>query len=46
MSQTHNRDAIVIRNVVKSFRKSTVRREYTTIKSELVRWMLPCSRLL
>ncbi|MDC0715235.1 ABC transporter ATP-binding protein [Stigmatella sp. ncwal1] len=33
-------DAIVIRNVVKSFRKSTVRREYTTIKSELVRWVM------
>ncbi len=32
-------DAIVIRNVVKRFRKSTIRREYTTIKSELVRWL-------
>ncbi|NRD53176.1 ABC transporter ATP-binding protein [Corallococcus sp. AB018] len=30
-------DAIVLRNVVKSFRKSTIRREYTTIKSELIR---------
>jgi lipopolysaccharide transport system ATP-binding protein len=32
-------DAIVIRNVSKQFRKSTVRREYTTLKSELVRWV-------
>jgi lipopolysaccharide transport system ATP-binding protein len=32
-------DAIVIRNVVKNFRKNTIRREYTTIKSELVRWL-------
>ena len=32
-------DAIVIRNLVKRFRKSTIRREYTTIKSELVRWL-------
>lgn len=32
-------DAIVIRNVVKSFKKSTIRREYTTLKSELVRWL-------
>jgi lipopolysaccharide transport system ATP-binding protein len=40
LSQAHPKDAIVIRNVVKSFRKSTVRREYTTIKSELVRWMM------
>ncbi|MBN1206540.1 MAG: ABC transporter ATP-binding protein [Myxococcaceae bacterium] len=32
-------DAIVIRNVVKHFRKSTIRREYTTFKSELVRWL-------
>lgn len=30
-------DAIVIRDVVKSFRKSTIRREYTTLKSELLR---------
>ncbi|RKG81878.1 ABC transporter ATP-binding protein [Corallococcus sp. CA049B] len=30
-------DAIVLRNVVKRFRKSTIRREYTTIKSELIR---------
>jgi lipopolysaccharide transport system ATP-binding protein len=34
-----NADAIVIRDVVKSFRKSTIRREYTTFKSELVRWI-------
>ncbi len=32
-------DAIVIRNLVKRFRKSTIRREYTTLKSELVRWL-------
>ncbi|XXF80648.1 ABC transporter ATP-binding protein [Myxococcaceae bacterium GXIMD 01537] len=32
-------DAIVIENVVKSFRMSTIRREYTTFKSELVRWL-------
>jgi homopolymeric O-antigen transport system ATP-binding protein len=31
--------AIVIKNVSKSFRKSTIRREYTTVKSELVRWL-------
>ena len=34
-----NADAIVIRDVVKSFRKNTIRREYTTFKSELVRWL-------
>jgi len=32
-------DAIILRNVSKSFRKSTVRREYTTLKTELVRWI-------
>ncbi len=32
-------DAIVIRNVIKRFKKSTIRREYTTFKSELVRWL-------
>jgi lipopolysaccharide transport system ATP-binding protein len=32
-------DAIVIRNVLKTFRKSTIRREHTTLKSELVRWL-------
>ncbi|WP_395849529.1 ABC transporter ATP-binding protein [Cystobacter fuscus] len=32
-------DAIVLRDVVKSFRKSTIRGEYTTFKSELVRWL-------
>ncbi len=32
-------DAIVIRDVVKSFRKRTIRGEYTTFKSELLRWM-------
>src|SRR3954447_25650213 len=30
-------DAIVLRNVSKHFKKSTIRREYTTFKSELVR---------
>ncbi len=30
-------DAIVLRNVGKEFKKSTVRREYTTLKSEVVR---------
>jgi lipopolysaccharide transport system ATP-binding protein len=30
-------DAIVLRNVSKEFRKTTIRREYTTFKSELVR---------
>jgi len=32
-------DAIVLRGVSKDFRKSTIRREYTTLKSELVRWI-------
>ncbi|QSQ25076.1 ABC transporter ATP-binding protein [Pyxidicoccus parkwayensis] len=32
-------DAIVMRNVVKSFRKRTIRGEYTTFKSELLRWL-------
>jgi lipopolysaccharide transport system ATP-binding protein len=32
-------DAIVIRDVVKSFRKRTIRGEYTTFKSELMRWL-------
>ncbi|QRO01287.1 ABC transporter ATP-binding protein [Archangium violaceum] len=32
-------DAIVIRDVVKSFRKRTIRGEYTTFKSELLRWI-------
>ncbi|MBM7115639.1 ABC transporter ATP-binding protein [Archangium primigenium] len=39
MSAADNPNAIVIRDVVKSFRKSTIRREYTTFKSELVRWI-------
>ena len=30
-------DAIVLRNVTKDFRKTTIRREYTTFKSEVVR---------
>jgi lipopolysaccharide transport system ATP-binding protein len=33
-------DAIVIEDVVKSFRKKTIRGEYTTFKSELVRWLM------
>jgi len=32
-------DAIVLKDVVKSFRKRTIRGEYTTLKSELVRWL-------
>lgn len=32
-------DAIVMRDVVKSFRKRTIRGEYTTFKSELLRWL-------
>jgi lipopolysaccharide transport system ATP-binding protein len=32
-------DAIVLTGVSKSFRKSTIRREHTTLKSELVRWL-------
>ncbi|MCE9672709.1 ABC transporter ATP-binding protein [Myxococcus stipitatus] len=32
-------DAIVLRDVVKSFRKRTIRGEYTTFKSELLRWL-------
>lgn len=32
-------DAIVLTDVSKSFRKSTIRREHTTLKSELVRWL-------
>jgi lipopolysaccharide transport system ATP-binding protein len=31
-------DAIVLHHVSKRFRKRTIRREYTTLKSELVRW--------
>jgi len=34
-----NMDAIVLRDVVKSFRKRTIRGEYTTFKSELLRWL-------
>jgi lipopolysaccharide transport system ATP-binding protein len=37
-------DAIILRNVSKSFRKSTVRREYTTLKTELVRWLKRAKR--
>ncbi|MCY1022006.1 ABC transporter ATP-binding protein [Pyxidicoccus sp. MSG2] len=36
-SDLASKDAIVIRNVVKRFKKSTIRREYTTLKSELIR---------
>lgn len=32
-------DAIVLTGVSKTFRKSTIRREYTTLKSEMVRWL-------
>ena len=32
-------DAIVVSGVEKRFRKSTIRREYTTFKTELVRWL-------
>ena len=32
-------DAIVLHAVSKTFRKSTIRREYTTLKSEVVRWL-------
>jgi lipopolysaccharide transport system ATP-binding protein len=32
-------DAIVLTDVSKSFRKSTIRREYTTLKTEVVRWL-------
>ena len=32
-------DAIVLTGVSKSFRKNTIRREHTTLKSELVRWL-------
>jgi lipopolysaccharide transport system ATP-binding protein len=32
-------NAIVLTEVSKSFRKSTIRREHTTLKSELVRWL-------
>jgi lipopolysaccharide transport system ATP-binding protein len=33
-------DAIVIRGITKKFRKSTIKREYTTLKSELVNALL------
>src|SRR5690349_14363222 len=33
-------NAIVIRNVVKHFRKRTIRREYTTLKTEFIRTLL------
>ncbi|RKH53425.1 ABC transporter ATP-binding protein [Corallococcus sp. AB049A] len=39
MVQSPTEDAIVIQDVVKSFRKKTIRGEYTTFKSELVRWL-------
>lgn len=32
-------EAIVLRGVTKRFKKSTIRREHSTIKSELVRWL-------
>ncbi|GHG85280.1 ABC transporter ATP-binding protein [Comamonas sp. JC664] len=34
-----SKDAIILKDVVKSFRKRTIRGEYTTFKSELVRWL-------
>ncbi|WPB73458.1 ABC transporter ATP-binding protein [Archangium violaceum] len=37
--QAPSKDAIVLRDVVKRFRKRTIRGEYTTFKSELVRWL-------
>jgi len=38
-------DAIVLRNVTKEFRKNTIRREYTTFKSEIVQFLKqPSSR--
>ncbi len=39
MAMLETEDAIVIEDVVKSFRKKTIRGEYTTFKSELVRWL-------
>ncbi|MBN8228234.1 ABC transporter ATP-binding protein [Corallococcus macrosporus] len=39
MVQSPTEDAIVIQDVVKNFRKKTIRGEYTTFKSELVRWL-------
>jgi lipopolysaccharide transport system ATP-binding protein len=32
-------NAIVLRNVVKRFKKQTVRRDHTTLKDELIRWL-------
>jgi lipopolysaccharide transport system ATP-binding protein len=32
-------DAIVIENVIKHFRKSTIQRHHTTLKTEVVRWL-------
>jgi len=32
-------DVIVLRELSKTFRKSTIKREYTTVKSEVVRWL-------
>lgn len=39
MANPPTEDAIVIQDVVKNFRKRTIRGEYTTFKSELVRWV-------
>ena len=39
MSTHETEDAIVIQDVVKNFRKKTIRGEYTTFKTELVRWL-------
>jgi lipopolysaccharide transport system ATP-binding protein len=37
-------DAIVLRKVSKEFRKTAIRREYTTLKSELVQFLRPKER--
>ncbi len=39
-------NAIELKNVAKHFRKQTVRKEYTTLKSELVRWLKRERKLL
>src|SRR5450755_1162848 len=37
-------DAIVLRDVSKEFRKQTIRREYTTLKSEMVQFLKKTGR--
>ncbi|MCY1079618.1 ABC transporter ATP-binding protein [Archangium lansingense] len=39
MATQETQDAIVIQDVVKSFKKRTIKGEYTTFKSELVSWL-------